>query len=114
MLNIYACVCAQLLRCVQLFETPMTVAQKAPLSMEFSRQEYWSRLPFPTRGDLEAVGIEAVSLASAAFDRQILYRCTTWEGQYICTHLHAQSLQLCLALCYLWTVAFQALLYEIL
>ena len=62
---------------------------------------------FPTRGSI-------LSLASAAFDRQSLYHCTTWEGQYICMHLHAQSLQLCLALCDLWTIAFQTLLYEIL
>ena len=33
--------------CVQLFTTPRTVAHQAPLSMEFSRQEYWSGLPFP-------------------------------------------------------------------
>ena len=37
---------------VQLFETPWTVAYMAPLSMEFSRQEYWSGLPFPSPGDL--------------------------------------------------------------
>ena len=37
---------------VQLFATPWTVAYQAPLSMEFSRQEYWSRLPFPSPGDL--------------------------------------------------------------
>ena len=37
---------------VQLFGTPWTVAHLAPLSMEFSRQEYWSRMPFPTPGDL--------------------------------------------------------------
>ena len=35
---------------VRLFETPWTVAFLAPLSMEFSRQEYWSRLPFPNPG----------------------------------------------------------------
>ena len=34
--------------CVQLFVTPWTVARKAPLSIEFSRQECWSGLPFPT------------------------------------------------------------------
>ena len=71
LLNIYACVCAQLLSCVQLFETPRTEPHQAPLSMEFSRQEYWSGLPFPTRGDLPYPGIDPVSLASAAFDRQI-------------------------------------------
>ena len=37
---------------VQLFATPQTVACQAPLSMGFSRQEYWSRLPFPSPGDL--------------------------------------------------------------
>ena len=36
---------------VQLFETPWTVARQAPLSMGFSRQEYWSGLPFPSPGD---------------------------------------------------------------
>ena len=82
--------------------------------MEFSRQEYWTGLPFPTPGDLPYPGIEPVSLAYAVFDRQILYYCNTWEGQYMCMHLHAQSLHLCLALCDLWTIAFQALLYEIL
>ena len=37
---------------VQLFVTPWTVACQAPPSMEFSRQEYWSDLPFPSPGDL--------------------------------------------------------------
>ena len=37
---------------VRLFETPWTVAYKAPLSMEFSRQEYWNGLPFPSLEDL--------------------------------------------------------------
>ena len=37
---------------VQLFETLWTVAYQAPLSMGFSRQEYWSGLPFPSPGDL--------------------------------------------------------------
>ena len=38
--------------CVQLFVTPWTVAHQASLSVEFSRQEYWSRLSFPSPGDL--------------------------------------------------------------
>ena len=49
---------------VPLFANPWTVACQAPLSMGFSRQEYWSRLPFPTPGDLPDPGIELVSLAS--------------------------------------------------
>ena len=37
---------------------PQTVAHQAPISMEFSRQEYWSGLPFPSPGDLPDPGIE--------------------------------------------------------
>ena len=43
---------------VQLFVTPWTVACQAPLSMEFSRQEYWNGLPFPSPGDLLDPGIK--------------------------------------------------------
>ena len=45
--------------------TPWTVACQTPLSMEFSRQEYWSELPFPTLGDLPDPGIKPVSPALA-------------------------------------------------
>ena len=43
---------------VRLFATPWTVACQAPLSVGFSRQEYWSGLPFPSPGDLPDPGIE--------------------------------------------------------
>ena len=43
---------------IQLFATPLTVAHQAPWSMEFSRQEYWSGLPFPSPGDLPDPGID--------------------------------------------------------
>ena len=43
---------------VQFFATAWTVAYQAPPSMEFSRQEYWSGLPFPFPGDLPNPGIE--------------------------------------------------------
>ena len=48
---------------VRLFVTPWTVAHQAPPSMEFSRQEYWSGLPFPSPGDLPNPGIEPGSPA---------------------------------------------------
>ena len=48
---------------VWLFVTPWTVAYKAPPSMGFSRQEYWSGLPFPSPGDLPDPGIEPRSPA---------------------------------------------------
>ena len=51
---------------VQLFSAPWTIARQASLSMEFSRQEYWSGLPFPTSGDLSDPGIEPASLVSPA------------------------------------------------
>ena len=57
------CVCAQSCR---LFVAPWTVAHQASLSMRFSRQEYWSGLPFSSPGDLPNPGIEPVSLASPA------------------------------------------------
>ena len=51
---------------VHLFANPWTVAQQAPLSMGFSRQEYWSGLPFPSPGDLPDPGIEPGSPALQA------------------------------------------------
>ena len=55
-----------LLSRVQLFATPWTVAHQAPLSMRFSRQEYWSGLLFPSPGDLPDPGMEPGSYASQA------------------------------------------------
>ena len=46
---------------VRLFATPWTISYQAPLSMEFSRQEYWSGLPFPPPGDLPDPGIKPKS-----------------------------------------------------
>ena len=51
------------LSCVHLFATPWIVAYQAPLSMGFSRQEYWSGLPFPSPGDLPDPGIKPGSPA---------------------------------------------------
>ena len=50
---------------IQFFVAPGTVAHQAPLSMEFSREEYCSGLPFYIPGDLPKPGIEPVSLALA-------------------------------------------------
>ena len=56
--------CALSLSHAQLFATPWTVALQAPLSMEFSRQDYRSGLPFPSPGDLPNPGIKPSSLVS--------------------------------------------------
>ena len=55
-----------LLNCVQLFATLWNVAHQAPLSMEFSRQEHWSRLLFPSPGNLPDSRIESASSALQA------------------------------------------------
>ena len=71
------CVCARAhlsFSHVQLFAIPWTIAFQASLSMEFSRQEYWSGLPFPNPVYLPYPGIEHMSLS-----RSILYHCVTWE-----------------------------------
>ena len=51
---------------VRLFVTTWTVAYQAPQSVEFSRQEYWSGLPFPSPGDLPNPGTEPRSLTLQA------------------------------------------------
>ena len=55
-----------MLSCIWLFVTPWTVASQTPLSMEVSRQEYWSGLPFPSPGNLPDPGIKPASPASPA------------------------------------------------
>ena len=71
------CVCVQLLSGIRLFATPWTVAHQAPLSMEFSWQEYSSGLPFPSPGDLPDSGIKPTSPAWA--DRCLPLSCTWGE-----------------------------------
>ena len=58
--------------CVRLFVTPWTVAHQAPLSMGFSWQEHWSRLPCPPPGDLPDPGTEPESPASPALQADSL------------------------------------------
>ena len=65
--------------CPTLFN-PRTVAHQAPLFMGFSRQEYWSSLPFPTSSDLPNPGIEPTSLRSPALAGRFFTTRTTWEA----------------------------------
>ena len=62
--TIFFCIC--IFSHVQLFVTPWNIAHQAPLSMGFSRQEYWSGLPFSTPGDLLNPGNKPVSLSPPA------------------------------------------------
>ena len=68
---------------VRLFATPWTVTYQAPLSMWFSRQEYWSGLPGPTPGDLPNPGIEPTSFLSPALAGEFFTTRTTQEAPVI-------------------------------
>ena len=61
--------------------TPWTIARQAPLSMGFSRQEYWSGLPFPPPEDLPNAGIEPESVAPPALTGRLFTTSATWEAQ---------------------------------
>ena len=58
----------------------MGCTRQVPLSMGFSRQEYWSGLPCPTPGDLPDPGIEPMSLVSLALAGRLFITGTTWEA----------------------------------
>ena len=69
---------AHVLSCVWLFSS-LNAAHQVPLSMGFSRQEYWSELPFPPPGDLPDTEIEPVSPASPAFASGFFHHWASWE-----------------------------------
>ena len=74
--------CSCVLSCfshVQFFATPWTVACQAPLSIGFSRQEYWSELPFSPPGDFPNPGIEPTPLMSPALAGGFFTTSATWE-----------------------------------
>ena len=73
------CRCTCVLSPVWLFAAPWTVGHQAPLSMRFSRQEYWTRLPFPTPGDLLEPRIKPMSpaLAGGFFTTEPLWKPST-------------------------------------
>ena len=72
---------AYVLSHVPLFVTPWTAARQAPLSTEFTKQEYWSGLPFTASGDLPDPGIEPVSPVSPALAGGFFTTEPTWEAR---------------------------------
>ena len=74
-----ACVLNQF-SCVRLFVTLWTVAHQAPLSLGFSRQEYWSGVLCPPPGDLPDPGIKPISVTSPALARGFFTTSATWEA----------------------------------
>ena len=76
---------------VWLFATLWTVAHKAPLSVGFSRQEYWSGLPGPPPGDLLDPGFEPMCLKSPTLAHGFFTTSTTWEAQCASSTLYKYS-----------------------
>ena len=72
--------------CVWFFETLWTVVCQAPLSMGFSRHEYWSGLPFPPPGDLPNPGIEPESLMSPVLAAGFFTTSATWKAYNVITN----------------------------
>ena len=68
---------------VQLCATLWTATLQAPLSMGFSRQEYWSRLPCPPPGDNPDPGIELESLMSPALADRFFTSSATWKARVV-------------------------------
>ena len=78
--------CCCLVSCSVMFDsfaTPWTIALQTPLSMGFSRQEYWSGLPCPSPGDLPNPGLEVMSLTSPALGGRFFTTTATWEAPKI-------------------------------
>ena len=71
----------QLMQCSNVSDS--VIPCQVSLSMEFFRQEYWNKLPFPPPGDLPDPGIEPTSLSSPALAGRFFYHCTTWEASRI-------------------------------
>ena len=72
--------------------TPWTVARKVPLSMGFSRQEYWSGMPFPAPGYLPDPGMEPTSLESqVALAGEFFTTSATWEAHVVWITIKEQS-----------------------
>ena len=67
---------------VWLCVTLSTIGLQTPLSMGFSRQEWWSGLPWPSPGDLSDPGIEPVSLMTPALAGELFTASTTWEASF--------------------------------
>ena len=72
-------VCAVLSHVLRLFVTLWIIVHQAPLSMGFSRQEYWSGLFCPPPGDLPYLGIELKSLMSSALAGKFFTASATWK-----------------------------------
>ena len=84
-------VCAKSFQSCLLFAMLWAVACQAPLSMGFSRQEYWNGLPCPSPEDLPDPGIKSMSLATPALADEFFTTSTNWIYIYTHTHTHTHT-----------------------
>ena len=94
--------------CVRPFVTPRAVACEAPLAMEFSRQEYWSGLPFSPPGDLPDPGIEPKALVSPALQADSLL----FEPSGSCVYVGMCVCVSCVCVCVSPALQADSLLFE--
>ena len=80
LMTLYAWVCAKSLQSCLTLCNAMDCTLQAPLSMVFSRQEYWSWFPCPPLGDLPFPGTEPMSLKSPALAGRFFITSATWEA----------------------------------
>ena len=71
---------------------PRTVAHQPPLSMGFSKQEYWDGLPFPPPGDLPHQRMKLMSLVSSVWACVFFTSCTTWENIEVYVYIFANDM----------------------
>ena len=86
----YVCMHAKLLH-VRLFETLRMVVSQTPLSMGFSRQEYWSRLLWHSPRDLPDSGIKPTSLMPRALAGSFFTSRITWDSYIYIIHTHTHT-----------------------
>ena len=82
------CMCVCALSSVQLFVTPCTVLRHAPLSVDCSRQEYWSGWPFPPPGGLPDSGIKPASPAYPALAGRFFTTEPPGKPMYVCIYVY--------------------------
>ena len=107
---LYCCEVVKSLSCVRLFATPWTVVYQAPPFMGFSRQDYWSGLPFPSPRDLPNPGIEpgVSQIVGRRFTSEppgkSLYCWATWKtfGQYLSHYFPLHQFLVTTTLLCLW------------
>ena len=87
------CSCLVSTSCPTLFANPWTVARQAPLSKGFSRQEYWSGLPYPYLGEIPNSEMNPGMELISCIDRQILYHWANREAVHAVTKFQISKIQ---------------------